>query len=476
MSDILKPDICIIGAGSGGLSVAAIAASFNASVVLVEEGRMGGDCLNYGCVPSKALLAAARHAHDARRARAFGVTATGVRVDFQAVHDHVHEVIATIAPNDSEERFAAMGVQVIRARGRFQDARTLRAGDTLIRARRFVLATGSRPAVPAIPGLEEVDHLTNETVFDLHERPRHLVVLGGGPIGLELGQAFRRLGARVSVIEAEKALGRDDPEAAELVKAALAEEGVQLFEGYRAEKVSPDGKGGITVTAVSEDGERQVGGSHLLLALGRAPNVEDMGLEAAGVSFDRAGVRVDERLRTSNRRIHAIGDVSGWPQFTHVANYHAGIVIQNALFRLPARARRDILPWVIYTEPELAQVGLTEAAARADLGSDLRVLRWPLAENDRAQIERTTAGFIKLMADRRGRILGATIAGPGAGEMANMWSLAISRKLKVSALRSMISPYPTLSEIGKRAAITFYSDVPRRRSVQLLMRLARLLG
>ena len=453
MAERLKVDVCVIGAGSGGLTVAAGASQMGASTALVERGRMGGDCLNYGCVPSKALIAAAHVAQAHREGRRFGVGGGAPAVDFQAVHGHVQGVIAAIAPQDSQARFAALGVRVVRASARFVSAAELEAGELRIEARRFVIATGSSPLVPPIPGLAETPHFTNETIFDNARLPERLLVIGAGPIGLELAQAHRRLGAEVIVAEAARALPKDDPEAAAVVLTRLRREGVRILEGARVAAARRAGDG--VALELELDGERRtIEGSALLVAAGRKANVDDLGLEAAGVAHGPKGVRVDARLRTSNSRIYAIGDVAGGLQFTHVANYHAGIVLRNILFRLPAKATAPI-PWVTYTDPELAHVGLDEAEARRQVG-EIRVLRWPFAENDRAQTERAVEGFAKIVTTRRGRLLGATFVGRHAGELIQPWTLALANKLAIGKMAAMIAPYPTLGEAGKRAAGSYY--------------------
>jgi pyruvate/2-oxoglutarate dehydrogenase complex dihydrolipoamide dehydrogenase (E3) component len=318
-----------------------------------------------------------------------------------------------------------------------------------------VVATGSSPAVPPVPGLAQAPHLTNETIFDLTERPEHLVVLGGGPIGCELAQAQRRLGAKVTVLELFRILPKDDPAAVEVVRRQLVGEGVDLREQVQVTRVGRDGNG-VAVTIKQADLEERIVGSHLLVATGRRANVEDLGLEAAGVAYSPKGIAVDARLRTSNKRIYAIGDVVGSYQFTHMASYHAGIVIRNTLFRLPAKVDTRALPWVTYTEPELAQVGLTEAMAK-DQGVEVEALTWPFAENDRAQTERETKGFVKVLLDRRGRTRGATIVGEHAGELIQPWVLAITQGLKIGSLAQFIAPYPTLGEASKRAAGSYYT-------------------
>ncbi|MEN3379016.1 MAG: hypothetical protein V7604_4371 [Hyphomicrobiales bacterium] len=456
MTDLLSPDICVIGAGSGGLSAAAAAAAFGVPVVLIEKGLMGGDCLNYGCVPSKALLAAARHAAEPKHVTPFGLKLPRADVDFAKVNAHVRGVITAIAPNDSKERFTGLGVQVIEGTARFKDARTVVVGERFeIKARRFVIATGSSAAVPPIPGLAETPYLTNETVFELKRCPEHLIIIGGGPIGLELAQAHGRLGARVTVLEAAVPLAKDDPECAAIVLEALAQEGVVIRQGVKVVRVA---RNGDHLQAVIEgpQGEETIEGSDLLIATGRKANVAGLDLEAAGIKYQSSGILVGRGLRTTNRRVYAIGDVAGRLQFTHVANYHAGIVIRNALFRLPAKANEETIPWVTFTDPELAHVGLTEAQARTRHKA-IRVLRWPYHENDRAQAERETHGHIKIITKANGLILGATIVGAHAGELITTWTLALSRSLNIRAMTGIVVPYPTLSEIGKRAAITYFS-------------------
>ena len=473
----LTADICVIGAGSGGLSVAAAAAAFGVPVVLIEQGKMGGDCLNTGCVPSKALIAAAKHVKCIADAPRFGITAGPPEIDFAAVHAHVHRVIESIAPTDSAARFAGLGVRVLKGHGRFVDAETVTVDDDVsVKARRFVIATGSAPVIPPIPGLAAAPHLTNETIFDLSECPQHVLVIGGGAIGLELAQAFCRLGAAITVVEAATPLGRSDPEAVETVLAALRREGVVIRAGETVKAVQPSAApgGDLALVIDTAQGEERIAGSHVLIAVGRSPNVRDLGLEQAGIAVSPQGVRVDRGLRTTNRRVYAIGDAAGG-QFTHVANYHAGLVIRNALFRLPVRVDEDALPAVTFTDPELAQVGLTESEAKRR-GLPINVLRWPYLENDRARAEGQTKGHIKLVTTKRGRLLGATIVGSHAGELLATYSLAVGRKLSVSALAGMTVAYPTMAEIGKRAAISFYGSSLTNAAVRRMIAWLRCLG
>nr|WP_319391297.1 FAD-dependent oxidoreductase [uncultured Cohaesibacter sp.] len=489
MSEQIRADICVIGAGSGGLTVAAAMAAFGETVVLFEKGDMGGDCLNTGCVPSKAMIAAAKHAQSMREASRFGVSSVEPRIDYQAVHDHIHSVIAAIAPNDSVERFEALGVRVIKAAARFKDKRTVVSanGEIEVKARAFVIATGSSPAIPPISGLETVDYLTNETFFSLTERPERLVVIGGGPIGLELAQAQRRLGAEVVVLEAFSLLSREDPELSSLVGDRLRREGISIHEGAKITRIDPPTNpeahpygARIHFCVPREDGEGEtdeeiLDASHLLVATGRTANVDGLGLEAAGIGYDRRGIAVKPTLRTSNRRVYAIGDVTGGMQFTHVAGYHAGLVVRNILFRLGAKEDLGILPRVTFTDPELAHVGYDEGQARQKFGK-IRILRWPYGDNDRAQAERQTGGFIKIILNRKGVVIGASVVGANAGEIINMWALIVAQKMNVKAVTGYVSPYPTFSEIGRRAAISSFADLPGKSGVRSIISLLKKFG
>lgn len=477
----IRTDLCVIGAGSGGLSVAAIAASFGVPVVLIERGAMGGDCLNAGCVPSKSLIAAGERAHAMREAAAFGITAQEPQVDYTALRDHIREVIAGIAPTDSQERFEAMGVTVLRESARFTGRDTVEAGNAVIRARRFVIATGARPAIPPIPGLAETPYHTNETIFDLTERPGHLIVIGGGPIGLELAQAHARLGARVSVVEAQDILAREDRELAEVVEAQLRREGVGFHPNAKVTAVSgEDGAVRITLAGDGDGGEHVLEGTHLLVATGRKPVLDDLGLDEAGIRHDPSGISVDQGLRTSNRRVYAIGDCAGGAtggyRFTHAANQHAGLVIRSALFRLRVKLDNAIIPRVTYTDPELAAVGLSEEEARKAHKGRIRVLRFPVAENDRARAERREAGHVKVITNHKGLVLGAGIAAPQAGELIALWTLAVTKRMKVQDIAGVVMAYPTLSEISKRAAVEFLKPAARMPSVRRLIRFLRVFG
>ena len=396
-------DLCVIGAGSAGLSVATGAAQLGARVALIERARMGGECLNTGCVPSKSLLAAAKAAQAVRDAKYFGIDATPA-IEFKRVHAHIRSVIEAIAPDDSAEKFERMGVEVICGKARFADRRTVMVHDRAIRAHRIVIATGSEPAIPSFAGLDKVPYWTTDDIFENNALPQHLIIVGGGPVGVEIGQAYRRLGARVTIIDRNRAMPKDDPELARSLLQRLAGEGVVLREGVGINEVSLEGD--LIKLSCEEAGQStEISGSHLLLASGRKPRTEGLGLRAAGIEHNEKGIVVDQHLKTTAHGVYAAGDVVDGPHFTHVCSYHAGIVIKNALFRVPARLNYRSLPWVTYTDPELTQVGMTEEQARARHGDRVRVIRVPYSENDRARTERQSEGLLKLVADRRGEFL-----------------------------------------------------------------------
>ncbi len=446
-------DLIVIGAGASGLSVAAGAAQLGARVALIERDRMGGDCLNIGCVPSKAMLAAGHGVTAARNLGRFGIRFGEPIVDWEEVCAHVRDVVAAIAPMDSEARFRALGVTVLPGEARFVAPDAIAVNGRRLTGRRIVIAAGSRAAVPQIAGLDMVGFLTNATLFDLAEKPAHLLIMGGGPIGLEMADAYAALGCAVTIVQSGQIAAKEDPELVDGLRQALIERGVTILENARviAAELGP--------RLVLEDG-RRVEGSHLLIAAGRRPNLEGMDLDAGAVRTSSAGIVTDRGLRSvTNRRVYAVGDIAdpvglGPRAFTHVGSYHAGIVIRRVLFRLPTRLDYTALPRVTYTHPELAQVGLTEAEARS-AGFRPSVLRWPLADNDRARAERDTAGLVKLVVSGN-RVLGAGILAPGAGEMIGQWTLAIARRVPLSALAGLIAPYPTRSEAGKRAAGKYF--------------------
>lgn len=452
-------DICIIGAGSGGLSIAAGAAQLGRSVVLYEAEDMGGDCLNHGCVPSKALIAAGKHAHALTTGAEFGVKPVKPKVNFDTVKAHVQGVIDHIAPVDSQERFEGLGCIVIRERASFKDARTVVSDTSEVRAKRIIIATGSRASAPPIPGLDKTPYLTNETIFSMDKQPEHLLVIGAGPIGLELGQAFKRMGSKVEIIDIAPPLGRSEPEHADILVKALEAEGLIFHAPVKTKEIRKSDTG---VEVELEDGT-VIKGSHLLVAAGRRPVMDGLELENAGIDYTKRGVTTDDRLRTSNKRVFAVGDVSGRGGLTHAAGYHAGIIIKAFYFLPPpfswlmGKATTDRMPAAIYSEPELASIGLTEAEAK-DKGYNVRPLTFEFDDNDRAIAERSDLGGVKIVATNKGKILGASIVGEGAGDLIQMISVAMTNNVKVSGLAQIISPYPTRGEAVKRAASSFYTE------------------
>jgi pyruvate/2-oxoglutarate dehydrogenase complex dihydrolipoamide dehydrogenase (E3) component len=445
-------DLCVIGGGSAGLVAAAGAAALGAKVALVEKNKMGGDCLNYGCVPSKALLHSAKVAQSIRSADEAAVQSHVPKVNLAQVMRRVRSVIKAIEPNDSPERFRNLGVDVIFGAGRFTGGKTFEVNGNALTARKFIIATGSRPAIPGIPGLDEVPYLTNETVFDLDEPMPSLIVLGGGPIGVELAQAFVRLGSEVHLIEHKRhILKNEDPDMARVVETRLREEGVALHLGASSLKVEGEA-GHLRLSIKQRDGTvKWLEATHLLVATGRHANVEHLGLEAAGVKVAHGRIETDKRLRTANRDIYACGDVVGPYQFTHMAEHHAGIALRGALFHLPAKIEERVIPWCTFTDPELARVGLSETEAEAR-GIAYQAYTFPFREVDRAITDEGAVGLAKIITAPNGRLLGSAIAGPNAGELIHEYVLALSRNLKVADLANLIHIYPTLAQINRRVA------------------------
>jgi pyruvate/2-oxoglutarate dehydrogenase complex dihydrolipoamide dehydrogenase (E3) component len=462
----LNADIAVIGAGSGGLSVAAGASQLGLKVVLFERGEMGGDCLNYGCVPSKALLAAGARAQAFRTAAKFGVADAAPQIDWGAVKAHIAGVIDMIAPIDSQERFEGLGCTVVREHARFIARDTVGSESVRVKARRIVVAAGGRAATPPIPGLSTF--LTNETIFTTPDFPTHLVIIGAGAIGVEMAQAFRRLGAAVTLLEAATPLAGFDREAVGLVLESLKREGVDVRVGARAASIA-----GARVTLA--DGA-VVDGSHLLVATGRVPNTDGLDLERGGVAYDARGLKIDAYLRSvSNPRVFAVGDIAGREQLTHVAGWHASAFVRTVLFRAATRADAPPIPAAVYTDPELARIGLSEEEAKARYGAKLKVVTSQFHENDRAQAERDTAGFARYLVAPGARIVGATIVGRGAGDLIQMVALAMVGKLSLRALTSVVAPYPTRGEIVKRTASAFYTPVVFGAGARRLVSLLKLL-
>ncbi len=446
-------DLIAVGGGTAGLVTAAGGAGLGARVALVERDRMGGECLWNGCVPSKALIAASRAAHAARTASRVGIHASDVRVAFDEVLDHVRRVQARIAPHDSPERFRGLGVHVVEGSARFLNAHTIQVGEERLTARHIVIATGTRPAVPPIPGLQDVPHHTNETIFSIEALPRTLLVLGGGPIGIELAQAFARLGCTVHVIDAAaQFFPREDRELADMLRRQLEGEGVQIRLDTTVTSVRREG-GDIVLAATRDGVSHEVRGDALLVAVGRRPNVEGLGLDEIGVRTDAGGVVTDGALRTGVKGVYAAGDiVSGGLKFTHVADHMARSVLRNALFPGSSTVSYSGVPWVTYTDPELAHVGLTEVEARDRYGSGVGVWRRELAGVDRVIADAGPAGLVKIITDPKGRVVGGHILGSHAGDMIGELTMAVTLKLSVGQIASVIHPYPTTAEAIRQAA------------------------
>lgn len=453
-------DAIVIGGGAAGLTAAGGCALFGLRVALIEAHEMGGECLNNGCVPSKALITAAKRAAEGGK-DLLGVALAEPQVNWAGVHRHIHEAIAHIAPHDSQERFEEMGCEVIRDQATITGKHSVEVGGRELRAPRIVIATGSRPAIPPIDGLDTVPYLTNENLFDLNELPDHLVIMGGGVIGMEMAQSFCRLGSLVTVINPGQLMGRDDPEAVAVVRARLVAEGVTFIDG-KAAKVS----GGAGAIRVQVSGGAEISGTHLLVAVGRTPNIGKLGLENVGIATGRNGIIVDARRRSSVKSIYAIGDCRDGPRLTHVSGYEGSNVALEITLGIPAKVDWSALPWCTYVEPELAQIGLTEADARKQFGDRITVIREGFDHNERAIAEGSAEGFLKVIFKGK-KVLGATIVGKNAGELLLPWTQTITGKSSSFAMGSAIISYPTRSEIAKAAAFaawepTVFGSLPRK--------------
>lgn len=446
-------DLVIIGGGSGGLVVASAAAQLQAKVALVEKHRLGGDCLWFGCVPSKSLIHVSRVAYQVKNSDLFGIHTTGINVNFKEVFDHVQSVIKTIEPHDSPERFQGLGVEVIFGEGTFIDSQTFSVNGRNLTARAFVIATGSRPLIPPIENLEAAGYLTNETVFSLDKNPHSLAVIGGGPIGCELGQALHRLGTKVTlIISKNQLLPKEEVEASQVIEDQFKTEGMEIFKNCRVSKVDQfEGKKRVWM------GDQSILVDEILLATGRTPNLESLRLEIAKVEYDKKGIKVNDKLQTTNPKIYACGDVIGGYQFTHVAAYEAVTVLTNSLLFPLSKINYRVIPWATFTDPELARVGLTEAEAREKYGKNIRIFKQAFSGVDRAQAEGKTQGFAKIITKKNGEILGAHLVGTMAGELISEIVLAMRYNLKISALTG-IHIYPTLSEVNSKTALLFNKE------------------
>jgi pyruvate/2-oxoglutarate dehydrogenase complex dihydrolipoamide dehydrogenase (E3) component len=449
----IKADLAVIGAGAGGLVTSAGAAMLGRKVVLFEAGEMGGDCLNYGCVPSKAILTAAHKAHDIREAHKWGIKAGDPVIDFAKVRETIQAAITAIEPNDSQERFEGLGVRVIREFARFEGERTIGSDSVEVTAKRIVIATGTRARVPGITGIKDVPYLTNETIWSLQDLPEHLLILGAGPIGMELGQAFRRLGAKVTIVEAGQPLGRLEPEHGELAIESLKADGVNFQLGAMAQSVAKGEDGSITLTL---EGGETVTGSHLLVAAGREPIFDGLDLDKAGVETNAFGVVTDDKLRTTNKRIYAAGDIAGKGQLTHLAGWHGSVIVRNLYFGVPTKQSSQPIPQTVYTDPPLASVGLSEAAAREQFGDKITVAEFGFDDNDRAIAEGDTRGGVKLIIGKGGKVLGAHAAGGRADDILQIAQGVMASGGTVRDLTSPVPAYPTRGEVFKRAAGKYY--------------------
>jgi len=458
-------DLAVLGAGSGGLVAAVGGTKLGLSVALINGGPIGGDCLNFGCVPSKALLRVAKVIRSARQADRFGVSVGDISVDYEAVKARVKSVQDGIRIHEDAPWFRRMGMDVIEEYGEFTDPHTIMAGDRRVTARIILIATGSRAAVPPIPGLDSAGYVTNESIFTMPKLPRHLAIIGGGPIGIEMGWAHRQLGSDVTIFESgNQILGKDDPDMAAIVRQAMEGDGVKFVTSSRVVRVEKTECDEKRIVIESDGKETSILADQLLVAAGRTPNVDRLKLENAGVVYDKRGVKVDAGQRTNVPNIYAVGDVTGGTMFTHAASLEAGTFIRRAIFHLPAKTSHAAFPWVTYTEPELASVGLNETEARKQ-GISYVLATAQFAENDRARAEGETEGFVKVLIEpsrlfglRGGRILGAQIVGPHAGELIQEFVVMMQSGLKASKITGVVHAYPTLVEINKRAVSTMMGE------------------
>lgn len=439
-------DLIVIGAGSAGLSVAAGAVQMGARVILIEGGEMGGDCLNTGCVPSKALIEAARHAKAAVAAAKLGVSCSQVEIDYASIMQHVHATIATIEPHDSQERFENLGVRVIRGYARFTSKNAIIVENETITGRRIVVATGANAVTPPIKGLDQVGYFTNESFFENYDQPDHLIIVGGGPIGIEMAQAHAQLGIKTTLIERFEILPRELADTRDLVRKKLSHDGVSVFENCDILGI----KESDAIKSITLGDGQIIDGSHLLIATGRRANFQGLNLSAAGIETTDVGIKVDDSLRTTNRAVYAIGDVIGREQFTHVAGYHASLVVRSALFGLPAKVKTHHIPRVTYCDPEVASVGDISD------GPGIEKYRVEYDGLDRAIAGDRAEGFAQMWV-KNGRLRGVTIVGAQAGELIHFWSMIIAQNLKLSKVSSVITPYPTLSDINKKLIGAYFT-------------------
>ena len=468
MVENLTTDVCVIGAGSSGLVIAAGAALFGVKVILIEKDLMGGDCLNYGCVPSKALIYAGKLKEKLTKVNKVGLNVDIPETNFSDIKNYIDSVIKSIEPNDSVERFEAMGVKVIKGDAKFINKKQLKVNDKKITSKKFVICSGSKPSIPHIQGLELVPFFTNETIFKNTESPSHLLIIGAGAIGVEIAQAYNHLSSRVSILDNKSFLNGKDSELSGILKAKMLSQGIDIYENTSIKKITKFHKRKLQIIVSQDNREFIIDFSHLLLTSGRVANFEGLDIEKAGIKCTKAGISVNSRLRTTNKRVYSAGDVIGKTMFTHSASYEAGIILRNILFKIPAKANASI-PEVIYSSPEYASIGISETAVQDY--SSINILRWPLSENDRAVTEDEDTGLIKIITKKNGLILGVSILSPNAADLIVPWVLAINKKLNISSMASLIVPYPTFSEISKRASSNFFLPKLTSKIVQKLVKI-----
>jgi len=460
VADLLTPDICIIGGGAGGLAVATRAKALGASVLVIEKGPLGGNSLNTAALPSKALVAAARRAHYIRTAGAFGMTDADPKVSARGVFDHVHAIVEGIAPNATPEHLTGLGIQLLGGEAKFVDRHALAVGEQQVKARHFVIATGSTPYIPEIAGLDSVPFFTSASILDNPRKLTHLVVIGGGPVGIELAQAFRRLGSEVTVVEIGSPLADCDPELAAIALAQAKAEGVAIRTDAVVKAVQQRSLG-IGVTVQRGDKEEVLDASHILVATGRLPALDGLDLAKAGIKRRKKGtpyLALRPDLRTSNHRVYAVGDAAGGPQHTHAASHQANLVAESALLRHSVRYDPYLVPSAIFTDPEIAEVGVTEPELKRRGRNGYVVRRLSFAESDRARAERQPYGLVKLVTDKGGKLLGAGVVGTGAAEMISLFGFAIANGLSIRHFRNFIAPYPTLTEVANKLADEAFHD------------------
>lgn len=450
-----KYQLIVIGAGSGGLVAAAGAAGLGARVALIEKHKMGGDCLNTGCVPSKAIIRTAKLAHDAKTAQRFGLEAMSPQVNIQSVLSSVRDAIQKLEHHDSVERFNGLGVDVHFGEYKFISPTELSNGQETLSAKRFVIATGSAPFVPPIKGLSDIPFLNSDNVWNITELPKRLVVLGGGPIGSELSQVFARLGSHVTIVEkASHILIREDPEVSQLIQNKFQNEGIQVLTNHQAEEVKQSTQG-YELLLSNQDGTKAIPFDQILVAVGRAPNVENLGLEIAGVDYTKRGIKADAKLRTTNKNIYACGDVVGPYLFTHTADFQARLILRNALFPGSSKLNYRFVPWCTFTEPEVARAGLNETEAKKQ-NVNYDCFTYEFKDLDRAVCDREDEGFIKILTKKgKDKLIGVTIVGPHGGDLLHELALAMHQNIGLKKVSQMIHVFPTLAEISKRIADTY---------------------